>query len=167
MLRRWSLLVMAMLVFLGLTGCGMAQGSSKPEAAEGKKIAMVTPNAEQKGAGIPIKIQAGDKVWYGTLEDNATTKALVKQFPLTVKMENLYDREMCYRMGEGALPVTATRDDNYEVGDIIYWPPRGSLVILYKQNGERFTRQFLGRVTGDLSAFAKGEDMTLTWDIAK
>lgn len=60
------------------------------------------------------------------------------------------------------------RSDNYEVGDIAYWPPRHSFVILYKQNGERFERQHLGRIiNGDLSVFESGGEMQVSFSKAE
>ena len=112
-----------------------------------------------------MKITVGDRVLHATLEDNAATRALIKQLPLTLRMENLYEREMCYRMGAGALPVENLRDDSYEVGDVIYWAPRGSFVILYEQNGERFERQQLGHIDGDVSFFDGAGALDITFEL--
>ena len=40
-------------------------------------------------------------------------------------MKNLYKRKMIYRFWQGTLTEEAETKD-YEVGDIIYWPPHGS-----------------------------------------
>ena len=34
----------------------------------------------------------------------------------------------------------------YEVGEIVYWTPKLSFVILYTQNGEAFEMQSIGRI---------------------
>ena len=68
-------------------------------------------------------------------------------------MMNLYGREMCYRFGAGGLPDNDAADIGYEIGDISYWPPAGSLVILYKQNGELFEQQPIGHTDDDVSFF--------------
>ena len=106
-------------------------------------------------ADYSVKITAGGAEMYATFEDNAATRELLKRFPMTVHMEDLYDREMCYHLGAGALPTEKTRSDGYEVGDIIYWPPLGSLVILYAQNGERFSRQQLGHIESGVEVFER------------
>ncbi|MCS6029032.1 hypothetical protein LNO20_12930 [Klebsiella quasipneumoniae subsp. quasipneumoniae] len=72
--------------------------------------------------GIRVKITAGDQVMTATFYDNATTRALVSRFPLTLPMEDLYGREMCYRFPD-ALPANETKTSGYEVGDIVYWAP--------------------------------------------
>ena len=45
--------------------------------------------------GIPVKITVGNQVLQATFLDNATSRALVARFPLTVSMMDLYGREMC------------------------------------------------------------------------
>ena len=87
--------------------------------------------------------------------------------PLTLSMRDLYGRELCRRLGAGALPVSALRSDSYAVGDIAYWPPMGSLVILYAQNGEHFERQHLGRVLGDLDGLAASGDTDVIFSAAE
>ncbi|EPF9964523.1 cyclophilin-like fold protein [Escherichia albertii] len=54
-----------------------------------------------------------------TFYDNATTRTLVSRFPLTLPMEDLYGREMCYRFPD-ALPANEMQTSGYEVGDVVY-----------------------------------------------
>ena len=149
-----------------LTGCG----SSKSVGAATTTVKQETPATAQgdvKMLGTKIKITVDDKVLTATLEDNAATKALVKKMPMTLKMENLYEREMCYRYGQGGLPTDKLRNDGYQIGDIAYWPPRGSLVILYAQNGERFERQQIGHIDGSVAFFAAAGGKDITFELAK
>lgn len=99
----------------------------------------------------PITLTVGTTTLDATLEDNATTRALLSQMPFTITMDNLYGREMCYRYGAGSLSTSTLRSDGYTIGDIAYWPPRGSLVILYAQNGKQFERQQVGHIDADAS----------------
>lgn len=101
-----------------------------------------------------VKITAGSKVLHAKFYDNAATRALLAKMPFTYSMQNLYSREMCYRMGHGALSTLEAADTGYEIGDISYWPPAGSLVILYKQNGEVFEQQPIGHTDDDVSFFS-------------
>ena len=112
-----------------------------------------------------IKITVNGKVLHARLEDNATTRALVKKMPMTLPMSDLYSREMCYRYGGGALPTDNLRSDHYEVGDICYWPPRGSLVILYAQNGEEFERQQVGHIDSGVEIFEHTGDAKVTFEL--
>ena len=109
-----------------------------------------------------ITITAGGKTLHATLQDNPASRALYDRLPLTLMMDDLYDREMCYHL-EDALPTGKQVSDGYRVGDIIYWPPRRSLVILYRQNGERFTRQYLGHIESGVEMFESTGDIEVTF----
>lgn len=122
---------------------------------------------EEENKNMRIKITVGDSVAYATLENNSTTRALISQMPMTLQMSNLYNREMCYRYGAGALPTDNLRSDGYEIGDIAYWPPRGSLVILYAQNGEQFERQHLGHIDSGIDIFQNIGDAEVTFELIK
>ena len=90
---------------------------------------------------------------------------MIEQMPMTLSMDDLYGREMCYRYGANALPTDSLRSDGYEVGDIAYWPPRGSLVILYEQNGEQFERQHIGHIREGVEVFATTGDAEVTFEM--
>ena len=114
-----------------------------------------------------MKIKVGDKILHADLEDNSSVTELVKKFPLTIKMENLYEREMCYRFGSGTLPAEEAKSNGYEIGDIIYWPPKGSFVILYKQNGEKFEIQPIGHICEDVSFFSDISEVDITFELTE
>lgn len=122
---------------------------------------LVIAGAAQAGE-MRIIIAANGKNLYATLEDNPASRALYELMPITVKMQDLYEREMCYHL-PAALPTGKLVANNYKVGDIIYWPPRRSLVILYKQNGERFQRQHLGHIDSGAEMFAATGDIEVTF----
>lgn len=94
---------------------------------------------------VQMRITVGDQVLTAMLEDNATTHAIADRLPMTLTMLDLYSREMCYRFEE-ALPANEAGVSGFEVGDIIYWPPRHSFVIMYHQDGEQFEMQKVGRI---------------------
>lgn len=105
---------------------------------------------------INIKLTVNDSIsLIAQFYDNKTTQALIKKMPFTIQMENLYGREMCHRYGRGGLPIENAKNQNYKIGDISYWPPMGSLVILYEQNGEIFEQQKIGHIDADVSFFNK------------
>lgn len=114
-----------------------------------------------------ITITAGEHTISAVLYDNAAGRALWDKLPLTLPMMNLYGREMCYRFGAGGLPEEDAADTGYEIGDISYWPPAGSLVILYKQNGEVFEQQPIGHTDDDISFFDGMEDTDVTFERVK
>lgn len=99
-------------------------------------------------------------------EDNAAARELISRMPFTIDMDNLYSRELCHRYGHGGLPVDKAKEQGYRVGDISYWPPLGSLVFLYKQNGEVFEQQPIGHIDSDVSFFSKLNSAEVTFKIA-
>lgn len=116
---------------------------------------------------IKVKITTGNHQMMAVFEDNVTSRELVRRMPFTVPMEDLYNREMCYHYGAGALPTASLRDDGYAVGDIIYWPPKGSFVILYAQNGERFQRQQIGHIDSGAEIFQHTGNADVTFELAE
>lgn len=116
--------------------------------------------------GIKVKITVGDQVMMATFYDNATTRALISRFPLTLPMEDLYGREMCYRFPD-ALPANEKQTSGYEVGDIVYWAPRHSFVIMYEQNNERISNlQKVGRIHSGVGIFKHTGDTPVRFDVA-
>lgn len=120
---------------------------------------------ESEVSEVRVKITVGDTELIATLENNSTTQAIVEQMPMTLPMMDLYGREMCYRYGAYALPTDDMRSDGYEVGDIAYWAPGGSLVILYAQNGEQFERQHLGHIDSGVEVFENTGDVDVTFEL--
>ncbi|WP_322982073.1 cyclophilin-like fold protein [Pseudomonas sp. C11] len=114
-----------------------------------------------------VKITTGEHVLTATLLDNATTKAFVAKLPLTLPMMDLYSRELVYRFPE-ALPANETKTSGYEVGDIVYWAPRHSFVIMYAQNGERISDlQKVGTVDSDVDVLRHVGDVDVTFELLK
>ncbi|MBQ6971788.1 MAG: hypothetical protein IJP86_05470 [Synergistaceae bacterium] len=125
-------------------------------------LAVMVMAGSSYAADMRITITAGGKTLHATLQDNPASRELYSRLPLTLMMDDLYDREMCYHL-EDALPTGRQVSDGYKVGDIIYWPPRRSLVILYRQNGERFTRQYLGHIASGVEMFESTGDIEVTF----
>ncbi|MDR2340244.1 MAG: SUMF1/EgtB/PvdO family nonheme iron enzyme [Deltaproteobacteria bacterium] len=113
---------------------------------------------------FPMKIQItidNKTTLTATLSDNKTSRNFIKMLPLTIPLQNLYSREMCYHFPE-PLETDNVKETGYEVGEIIYWPPKHSFAIMYSQNGEKFSMQKLGRVDGGVEIFEKTGDVTVT-----
>ena len=110
-----------------------------------------------------VKISVNNKVLHAVLDDNATSRAIYNKLPLKLFMQDLYSREMCYNFDE-SFKTENLRSDNYEVGDLIYWPPMHSFVILYRQNGEKFRRQHLGKVLSGVEIFETTGDTEVLFE---
>lgn len=142
-----------------------ANEANVTEPTEGAPRANSPTASEREAKEVRVKITVGDQELLAVLEDNATTRAILKQLPMTLPMRDLYGREMCYRYGAYALPTDDLRSDGYAVGDIAYWPPGGSLVILYRQNGEQFERQHLGHIASGVEIFESTGDANVTFEL--
>lgn len=128
-------------------------------------VTALTGTATAAEPGIKVKITVGKETLTATFLDNATTRSLTSRFPLTVPMEDLYAREMCYHFPE-ALPAEEAGRSGYEVGDIGYWTPRHSLVIFYKQNGEVISNlQKIGRIDSGVELFSRTGDVDVTFEL--
>lgn len=122
---------------------------------------------ERKEEELKVKITVGNTELIAKMEKNATTQALIEQMPMTLPMMDLYGREMCYRYGAYALPTDNLQSDGYQIGDIAYWAPGGSLVILYEQNGERFERQHLGHIDAGVEVFKNTGDTEVRFELVQ
>lgn len=126
-------------------------------------VAISTSPAESRD--FKVRIRAGDRTLTATFLDNATARALVARFPLTVPMKDLYGRELVYRFPD-ALPAQEVATSGYEVGDIVYWTPRHSFVLMYAQNGERISNlQRVGRIDSGAESLAGVGDATVTFEL--
>lgn len=143
----------------------VAEETNVNEITETDRIENPTITSETEVAEVRVKITVGETELIAVMEDNATTQAIIEQMPMTLSMMDLYGREMCYRYGAYALPTDNLRSDGYEVGDIAYWAPGGSLVILYKQNGEQFERQQLGHIDSGVEIFESTGDVDVTFEL--
>ena len=61
-----------------------------------------------------ITITANGKTLNAKLEDNPASRELFSRLPMTITMQDLYSREMCYFMKD-ALPASKLVSDNYKV----------------------------------------------------
>lgn len=165
MIQRKSVLLLCLLL-PAFAGCQTSSADSlaSPAASESAADSAAAAAPEQSET-VPVRITVGDTVLQAEFERNATSEAILEQMPMTLPMENLYGREMCYRYGPDALPTENLRNDGYQVGDIAYWPPRGSFVILYAQNGEEFERQQLGHIDKGVEVFASMSDANVTFEV--
>lgn len=113
-----------------------------------------------------MRITVNGHTLTATLENNVTAQAFAAKLPITLPMMDLYGREMCYRFPD-ALPTDNTRTRGYEVGEIVYYPPMHSFVIMYAQNGEHFQMQSIGRVEGNVGIFDGIGDVDVQFEKAE
>lgn len=140
------------------------------EEQEGKETSeMNTPeeDVDMDGEDYIVKIIVGSTTLTAVFENNVTTRKLISRMPMTLQMNDLFGREMCYNYGSNAFPTEKLRSDSYQVGDIVYWAPAGSFVILYDQNGEQFERQQLGHIEEGVEVFKSTGSTEVTFELAE
>jgi len=120
-------------------------------------------NQNENNMATKIKITVGTHTLIASLEDNVTAQAFAAKLPITLPMMDLYGREMCYRFPE-ALPTDNARTRGYEVGEIVYYPPMHSFVIMYAQNGEHFQMQSIGNIKENVGIFAGIGDVDVRFE---
>lgn len=86
--------------------------------------------------------------------------------PLTIRMLDLFGREKCHNFLR-KLPCDKVQLRGYEVGEIVYWPPMHSLVVLYEQNGEHFEMQSIGKLQSGTELFAPGKLVKVKLEVAE
>ena len=99
---------------------------------------------------------------FATLEDNPASRMLYQLMPITLKMRNVYQREMSYTL-PGRLPVSKLSANSLKVGDIIYWPHRNSIAIIYSNNAEKFRRQNIGHIDSGAEVFRNITETDVTF----
>ncbi|MCM1008433.1 MAG: cyclophilin-like fold protein [Ruminococcus flavefaciens] len=117
----------------------------------------------EEATEMKMKITVNGQELTATLYDNSTAKAFAEQIPATLPMLDLYGREMCYRF-PNELPTDDVQYTGYEVGEIVYWPPRHSFVIMYAQNGEQFEMQKVGRIDSGVEIFDGVGDIEVSFE---
>lgn len=162
MMRRMIYLLVAIMLCTQVSACSKEDGFQE---AQSQQQANDDNNQENESMEeYRIKITVNGRELTAVLTDNATTRAFVEKLPVTLPMQDLYGREMCYRFPD-ALPTDNVSVSGYEVGEIVYYPPMHSFVIMYVQNGERFSMQKLGRIETEVEVFDGIGDVDVSFEL--
>lgn len=160
-------MMLAMCMTLSLPACESAQVEDDPvvpeSSQEEQEESNETETNEENDMITKMRMTVNGQTLTATLEDNVTARAIAQQLPMTLPMMDLYGREMCYRFTE-ALPTDSATTRGYEVGEIVYYPPMHSFVIMYAQNGEHFQMQSIGRVDSGVEIFNGIGDVDVTFE---
>ena len=164
-MKRFITTLFSMLFMFSFTACGEESPYQEIVNVEQENTNDSTNNQNDENMETyQIRIKVGNHELTATLQDNATTRAFVDMLPITLTMLDLYGREMCYRFPD-ALPTDDVNTCGYEVGEIVYYPPMHSFVILYAQNGERFSMQKLGKINAGVEAFENIGNIDVSFEL--
>lgn len=147
--------ITCMSCIVGFSACGDGQPNNSDNGSDG---------GTNMNGTYQMKITVGNTMLIADMYDNSTSNAIKEMLPMSLSMMDLYGREMCYRF-PNALPTDNEVSTGYELGELAYWSPRHSFVILYKQNGERFSRQVLGKIRSGYEIFDGIGDTTITFEL--
>ena len=121
------------LILIFSVGCSAEKKSSEKVSAE--KVEEVE---------MRIKISVGEQIFYATLEDNLSTRELIKKLPLEVEMTELNGNEKYYKFAEN-FPSDDKKISEIREGDLMLY---GSsyLVIFYKNFSTSYRYTRLGKI---------------------
>lgn len=123
-------------------------------------VLLLVGNVQAEEMRIIIAIKGRNL--FATLEDNPASRMLYQLMPITLKMRNVYQREMSYTL-PGRLPVSKLSANSLKAGDIIYWPHRNSLAVIYSNNAEKFRRQNIGHIDSGAEVFRNITETDVTF----
>lgn len=127
-----------------------------------------TDETEDDGM-ISINIAVGSTTFTAKLNDNETTQALVKQFPMTIQMDELNGQEKYYHMSENLPSESTERPATIHAGDIMCWSGN-SLVLFYKTYSNSYGGYVpLGTVDdpSNLASALGSGNIQVTWSLAE
>ena len=156
------LMILMTAVLFATTAC--ASGNSDGSKAASSSTSTTT--AKGDGSVTRIKITVNGKTLYATFDDNATSRAIIAQMPMTLPMLDLYGDEMCYRY-PNALPTDNVQSYVHKKGEIFYWPPRHSFVIRYVATSERLDIQHIGQIESGVEIFDGIGDVNVKFEVAE
>ena len=85
---------------------------------------------------MKIRLMVNGKAMTATLIDGGTTHDFISLLPLTLTMNDLFEREKFAHLPR-AISTEGKRTHAYEVGDVAYWAPGPDVAVFYRQDGEK------------------------------
>ena len=113
--------------------------------ASGSTDTVVSTGSTTTGDTMNITLTIGKKTFAASLSDNATTRALISKFPLSVDMSELNGNEY-YAYLDGSLPTASKNPRAIHAGDIKLYG-KNCLVIFYKSFSTSYSYTDLGTVS--------------------
>ena len=85
---------------------------------------------------MKIRLTVNGKAMAATLIDNGTTHDFISLLPLTLTMNDLFEREKFAHLPR-AISTEGKRTHAYEVGDVAYWAPGPDVAVFYHHDGQK------------------------------
>jgi hypothetical protein len=84
---------------------------------------------------MKIRVTLNGKTITATLIDSETTRDFISLLPLTLTMNDLFEREKFGHLPR-AISEGGEQTRTYEVGEVIYWSPGPDVAIFYRHDGQ-------------------------------
>lgn len=123
-------------------------------------------NIEGEEDSMRLNIKIGDKNFTATLEDNETTRSLLKKLPLTINMSELHGNEKYYYFDEN-LPTNSQNIRNINTGDLMIYGSN-CLVIFYESFSTSYSYTKIGHIDNPegLEQTLGSGNITVTFEVA-
>src|ERR1700739_4287668 len=110
------------------------------------------------GSSVPtsLHLTVNGKAVKARLVDSPTTRDFVQLLPLTLRMNDLFNREKFGHLPR-TLSATGRSTHRHAVGKIVYWPADPDIAVFYRDDGESTPDPGvigIGKVTSGIEAFA-------------
>lgn len=93
---------------------------------------------------LKIKITIGEKIFTATLEDNSSTRELVKNFPLEITLNELNGNEKYYKFNK-KFPSADKKVSEIRAGDLMLYSS-SYVVLFYKNFSTSYSYTRLGKI---------------------
>jgi hypothetical protein len=156
-----------------LIGCAVEDTGDRSSPTS--TVPAATPSSDPTAGGavptdpigaVRIRLRIGDDVATATLEDSAPARDFAAMLPTTIRMQDLLGREKPGRLPRQLSIEGASREFDYQVGELAYWPPGNEIAIFYADDGQAIPQPGLVRLgtidTGLEVIAAAGNDFELT-----
>ena len=123
----------------------------------------------KKSDRMKIRLRVKDKTITATLIESKTTRDFISLLPLTLAMDDLFQREKFARLPK-AISTEGKRANTYEIGEIAYWSPGPDVAIYYRQDGESIPSPGIipiAKIDAGAEAFDVPGSVKVTIELAK
>lgn len=148
------IILSVLIVTIFTSACGAKEEAAVSQTVDKKsQQTLVEKNKEKETSRINIYI--GNTLLTATLNNSKAAQDFIDSLPQTLIMSKLYDREYYTTLAK-SLSSDGAQQNEYDVGDIAYWPSRGYFGILYSRNNPKMNSPIivLGKVTDNVHALA-------------
>ncbi len=158
-MKKFLCFVMVLFISLAFAGCG---------ANNTTKHAQNSPTLEQPNNITEVtsmNLKIGNKKFVVNLENNETTKALVKMLPLTIDMLELNGNEKYYYL-PSSLPTNASKISYINAGDVMLYG-NNCLVIFYKSFSSGYSYTKIGHIEDveNLASTLGSGSVQVVWEV--